>query len=28
MFYNRKRSHQTLGYISPVQYEAQHATVS
>ena len=28
LFYNRKRSHQTLGYISPVRYEAQHATVS
>jgi len=23
VFYNRQRSHQTLGYVSPVQYEAQ-----
>lgn len=28
VFYNRQRSHQTLGYVSPVQYEEQHAAVS
>jgi len=25
VFYNRKRIHQTLGYVSPTQYEADHA---
>lgn len=28
VFYNRQRSHQTLGYISPMRYEEQHAAVS
>lgn len=28
VFYNRQRLHQTLGYISPMRYEEQHAAVS
>jgi transposase InsO family protein len=28
VFYNRQRLHQTLGYISPMQYENQRVTVS
>ncbi|HVC29390.1 MAG TPA: IS3 family transposase [Gammaproteobacteria bacterium] len=28
VFYNRQRLHQTLGYVSPVRYEMQPATVS
>jgi len=28
VFYNRQRSHQTLGYVSPARYEEQHAAVS
>jgi transposase InsO family protein len=25
LFYNRKRIHQALGYVSPEQYEVDHA---
>ncbi|MDE2346310.1 MAG: IS3 family transposase [Gammaproteobacteria bacterium] len=28
VFYNRQRLHQTLGFVSPVCYEMQRATVS
>lgn len=27
VFYNRQHLHQTLGYVSPVRYETQRATV-
>ena len=27
-FYNRKRRHSTLGYLSPTEYEAHHSTIT